>query len=211
MLRGWPAAVAIAVLVGGSAPANERLMSPADLKAQAPATYRAKFETTKGDFVIEVTRAWAPVGADRFYNLVDNDFFDGVAFFRVVDGFMVQFGIHGDPNVSKHWRTARIPDDPVVESNTRGTISYAKPAAPDSRTTQVFINYVDNSRLDSMGFAPFGKVIEGLNVVDSLHKGYGERPSANQERIQNEGNDYLKIAFPGLDYVKKATIVRAAP
>jgi peptidyl-prolyl cis-trans isomerase A (cyclophilin A) len=209
MLRRLPAVGLVAVFLVGAVLADEALMQPSALAAKAPDTFQAKFETAKGSFVIEVQRAWAPLGADRFYNLVDSGFYDGVAFFRVVEGFVVQFGIHGDPKVAGVWKTARIADDPVVESNKRGMVTYAKPNRPNSRTTQVFINFADNSRLDSMGFAPFGKVVEGMEVVDSLHKSYGERAAANQDRIQTEGNDYLKVAFPELDYVKKATIVRA--
>lgn len=179
-------------------------------EVQAPDVYQAKFETSKGDFVIEVHREWAPRGADRFYNLVKYGFFDDVRFFRAIEGFMVQFGIHGDPQVMDKWRDANIQDDPVVQSNKRGFITFAT-SGPDSRSTQVFINFADNSNLDSMGFAPFGKVIEGMDVVDSLHTGYGEGApqgrGPDQGRIQYEGNEYLKRDFPKLDYVKKATIV----
>jgi cyclophilin family peptidyl-prolyl cis-trans isomerase len=132
-----------------------------------------RFETSKGAFVVEVTRAWAPRGADRFYNLVRAGYYDDVAFFRVIEGFMVQFGIHGDPRANAVWREARIPDDPVAQSNRRGMVTYAM-AGPDTRTTQLFINFRDNKGLDGQGFAPFGAVVEGLAVVDSLYSGYGE-------------------------------------
>jgi peptidyl-prolyl cis-trans isomerase A (cyclophilin A) len=189
------------------------LLNPQDpaLNQKAPATFKAKFETNKGNFVVEVTRDWAPVGADRFYNLVKYGFFDDGRFFRVISGFMVQFGIHGDPKVSAVWRDNRITDDPVKQSNTRGLVSFAT-SGPNSRTSQLFINYGDNSRLDKMGFSPFGRVIEGMEVVDQLHAGYGEGApqgkGPNQARIQQEGNDYLNRDFPRLDYIKKATIIQ---
>ncbi|HEU5018245.1 MAG TPA: peptidylprolyl isomerase [Pseudolabrys sp.] len=187
------------------------LSNPASLTEEAPPTYKAKFDTSKGTFVIEVHRAWAPRGADRFYNLVKNGFYDNVRFFRVLSGFMAQFGINGDPALMAKWRVARIPDDPVKESNTRGTVSFAT-AGPGTRTTQVFINYGDNSSLDRMGFAPFGKVVSGMKVVDALYAGYGEgAPQGNgpdQSRIQTEGNTYLARDFKRLDYVKKASIER---
>jgi peptidyl-prolyl cis-trans isomerase A (cyclophilin A) len=187
------------------------LSNPASLTEKAPAVYKAKFDTSKGTFVIEVHRAWAPRGADRFYNLVKNGFYDNVRFFRVLSGFMAQFGINGDPALMAKWRVARIPDDPVKESNTRGTVSFAT-AGPGTRTTQVFINYGDNSSLDRMGFAPFGKVVSGMKIVDALYAGYGEGApqgsGPDQNRIQTEGNAYLTRDFKKLDYVKKATIER---
>ncbi|MFO0984546.1 MAG: peptidylprolyl isomerase, partial [Planctomycetota bacterium] len=158
----------------------------------------------------EITRDWAPKGADRFYNLVKNGYFDDVAFFRCIKGFMVQFGINGDPKVNAAWQKARITDDPVKESNKPGYISFAT-SGPDSRTTQVFINYGDNARLDAMGFAPFGKVSEGMDVVEKLNGEYGEGAprgkGPDQGRVQGEGNDYLKKSFPNLDWVKTARIV----
>ena len=197
----------------GSAPAaaNAALLKPSAATATAPATYKVKMATTKGDFVIEVHRDWAPLGADRFYNLVKLGYFNDVAFFRVVKGFMVQFGIHGDPAVNRAWRGADIKDDPTgKQSNTRGMVTFAT-AGPNTRTTQIFINYGDNSRLDSMGFAPFGKVVEGMKVVDAIEGMYGEgAPQGRgpaQDRIQSEGNAYLKADFPKLDYIKSATIV----
>ena len=202
--------IAILLAVTAAAPAmSQGLMNPAALNAPAPATYKAKFDTSKGAFEIEVHRDWAPAGADRFYNLVKNGFFDNARFFRVVSGFMVQFGIHGDPNVSAQWRQARINDDPVKQSNGRGMVTFAT-AGPNTRTTQVFINFADNARLDGMGFAPFGQVVSGMNVVDSLYSGYGEgAPSGrgpDQGRMQQEGNAYLMKDFGKLDYIKKATI-----
>jgi len=190
--------------------ANAALLDPSKLNEKAPDTFRARFETTKGDFVIEVHREWAPHGADRFYNLVKNGFYDDVAFFRAIENFMVQFGIHGDPQVAAKWRNATIPDDEVKQSNTRGMVSFAT-SGPNSRTTQIFINYRDNSSLDRMGFSPFGRVVEGMDVVDSLHKGYGEGAprgrGPSQALIQQRGNAYLRSDFPELDWVKKATIV----
>jgi len=161
-----------------------------------------------------VHRDWAPQGADRFYELVNSGYFDGVRFFRVLPGFMAQFGIHGDPKVSAKWRNQNIPDDPVLKSNTRGMLSYAT-AGPGTRTTQVFINFGDNRMLDPQGFAPFGQVIEGMAVVDKLYAAYGEGAprgrGPDQGRIQAEGNAYLERDFPKLDYVKKATVVTPAP
>jgi len=203
-------AFALALSVG-PAVAQSALENPAGLREQAPATYKARFDTTKGVFVIEVTRAWAPKGADRFYNLVKNGFYDNVRFFRVVSGFMVQFGINGDPGIMARWRTAQISDDPVSQSNTRGMITFAM-AGPNTRTSQVFINFGDNSQLDKMGFSPFGRVLSGMNVVDAINAEYGEGAprgrGPDQSRIQNEGNTYLSKDFPRMDYVKKATIER---
>ena len=187
------------------------LYDPSRATEQAPDRFRVRFETTRGPFVVEVTRAWAPRGADRFYNLVRAGYYDDVAFFRVIEGFMVQFGIHGDPRVNAAWRAARIPDDPVTQSNRRGTVTYAM-AGPDTRTTQLFINFKDNAGLDSQGFAPFGRVIEGMAVVDSLYSGYGEGAprgmGPDQGRAQAEGNAYLRGSFPRLDLVKTARVVK---
>ena len=164
----------------------------------------------KGDFVIEVHRDWAPRGADRFYNLVRSGYYDGVRFFRVISGFMAQFGIHGDPQVSAAWRDQRIADDPVRRTNLRGMVSFAT-AGPGTRTTQVFINYGSNDRLDAMGFAPFGQVVEGMDVVERLYAAYGEGAprgrGPDQGRLQAQGNAYLERDFGKLDYVRRATIV----
>ena len=200
----------VGVVSAGGQAGPAALKNPAALKEQAPATFRANFDTSSGVFVVEVRRAWAPHGADRFYNLVKNGFFDEARFFRVISGFMVQFGIHADPAVSAVWRNARIPVDPVVESNRRGYITYAMAGSPDTRTTQVFINFRDNAGLDKQGFAPFGQVISGMDVVDKLYADYGEgAPSGkgpNQGQIQAEGNAFLIKSFPNLSYVKKATV-----
>ncbi len=167
-------------------------------------TYQVQFETSGGTFVVEVHRSWAPLGADRVRELVTSGFYDGCRFFRVVPGFMVQFGINGDPATSAMWSTRRIADDPVLESNLRGYVTFAT-AGPGTRTTQLFINYADNSRLDSMGFAPFGMVTSGMDVVDAINAEYGEMPM--QGRIQSEGNAYLMASFPNLDYIIHATIL----
>lgn len=189
---------------------NPALLGPAKLTAQAPATFDVKFTTTQGEFTVRVTREWSPQGADRFYNLVSHGFYNGVHFFRVVPGFVVQFGISAHPEVSAVWREARIEDDPVKQSNLPGFITYAM-GGPNTRTTQVYINLADNSRLDERGFSPFGQVIEGMDVVEKLHSGYGEgAPRGSgpaQERIQKEGAAYLDKEFPALDKVIAATIV----
>jgi cyclophilin family peptidyl-prolyl cis-trans isomerase len=180
------------------------LLDPSKASAKAPETFKAKFTTTKGDIVIEVHRAWAPNGADRFYNLVKMGFFDDTRFFRAVAHFMVQFGINGDPAVNAKWQEQGIPDDPVKQSNKRGFVTFAQRPTPGSRTTQVFINYGDNSRLDN-SFAPFGEVIQGMEIVDSFNTQYGEAP--NQGLIQSRGNAYLDSTFPNLDGVKHAAIM----
>ena len=170
----------------------------------APERYQIRFETSAGVFVVDVTRAWAPRGADRMYNLVRQGFFDGTRFFRVVPGFVVQFGLSGDPAVSARWRDATIADDAVTQSNARGTLTFAT-AGPNTRTTQLFINYADNRRLDGMGFAPLGVVVEGMEVVDRIYAGYGESP--DQGLIESRGNEYLASQFPRLDSIARATIV----
>lgn len=185
------------------------LTNPAALNAQAPAVYKVNFDTSKGAFVIEVHRDWAPHGADRFYNLVKNGFYDGARFFRVISGFMVQFGINGNPSISARWQNANIPDDPVTQGNQPGYITFAT-RGPNTRTTQVFINFGNNRGLDSQGFAPFGRVISGMPVVNALYSGYGEGApqgqGPSQGLIQSQGNPYLIKQFPKLDYIKKATI-----
>ena len=177
--------------------------------SEAPDDYTVELDTTKGAIVIDVHRAWAPKGADRFHELVENGYFNDVAFFRVIGGFMAQVGISGDPALNAEWREKRIPDDPVKASNTRGTVTFAT-SGPDSRTTQFFINFGDNSRLDGMGFAPFGKV-KDMAPVDALYDGYGEGAPRGrgpaQGRIQTEGNAYLKKDFPKLDYIKSARVI----
>jgi len=177
---------------------------------QAPDIFRVKFQTSKGDVVIEVTREWAPLGADRFYNLADNGFYDGCKFFRVIDGFMAQFGINGDPKVSAVWRDQRIKDDPNTQSNSRGRVTFAM-GGPDTRTSQLFISFGDNSFLDTQGFSPFGEIVEGMDVVDELYADYGEGAprgrGPEQGRVQHEGNAYLEAEFPELDSIISARVV----
>jgi peptidyl-prolyl cis-trans isomerase A (cyclophilin A) len=188
--------------------AAPNLLNPSTLKARAPEMFRVRFNTTKGDVILEITRALAPLGADRFYNLVRAGFFTNCTFFRVVPGFMVQFGISPRPDVARVWENANIADDPVKQSNKRGMITFAT-AGPNTRTTQLFINYADNAPLDGQGFAPFGQVVEGMDVVDKIYSGYGEQP--NQGRLQTEGKAYTDKSFPMLDKIVSATIVPAAP
>jgi len=173
--------------------------------AEAPAQFKVRFETSKGPFVLEIHRQWAPNGVDRFYELIQSGYYDEARFFRVVPNFVVQWGIHKDPKISQEWRQKPIKDDSVKQSNREGYITYAK-SGPNTRTTQLFINLADNSSsLDSTGFAPFGRVIEGMNVVQNLYSGYGQTPQQNL--IQTQGNAYLESKFPKLDYIKSAKVV----
>jgi peptidyl-prolyl cis-trans isomerase A (cyclophilin A) len=183
------------------------LLHPSQLTAKAPDTFDVKFTTTKGDFVVHVTRSWAPIGADRFYNLVKHGFFTDATFFRVVPGFIIQFGLSANPAVNRVWQPATIKDDPVTQSNKPGTITFAT-AGPNTRTTQLFINFGDNKFLDGQGFSPFGTVTSGMEVVQSLYSGYGEKP--DQGAIQSQGKAYLDKNFPNLDTIKSATIVTPA-
>lgn len=206
-----PAAKAEAKTEAGAS-AIPSFSDPSKLTEKAPERFQALFDTTKGKFTVEVTRSLSPNGADRFYNLVRSGYFKDIAFFRVISGFMCQFGIHGDPSVSAKWREAAIPDDPVKGSNTRGAITFAM-AGPNTRTTQLFINFGDNTNLDGMKFSPFGKVISGMDVVDKINSEYGEGAprgrGPDQRRIQMEGNAYLKKDFPNLDYIHSVTLVPA--
>jgi peptidyl-prolyl cis-trans isomerase A (cyclophilin A) len=188
-----------------NAPAAADLSDPSKLKEKAPDTFKVKFDTTKGAFTVEVTRSLAPNGADRFYNLVKAGYFKDIAFFRVIPGFMAQFGMNGDPKLTAIWNHANIQDDPVKGSNTRGTITFAQTQMPNSRSAQFFINFGDNSRLDGDRFAPFGKVTEGMDVVDKINSEYREAP--NQGAIEAMGNEYLKKNFPNLDYIKSAKLL----
>jgi peptidyl-prolyl cis-trans isomerase A (cyclophilin A) len=201
------AAFAIAVLSGcggGKEAAREEASA-----RPIPDSYRVVFDTSKGPFVVEVTKAWAPEGAERFYRLIEQKFYDDARFFRVLPNFVAQFGINGDPKVAARWRNLTIADDPVKESNKRGTLSYAM-AGPNTRTTQVFINLADNERLDKSGFAPFGKVVEGMDVVDRFFAVYRDGPpngtGPDQALIETRGNSYLETNFPRLDYIKTARI-----
>jgi cyclophilin family peptidyl-prolyl cis-trans isomerase len=186
-----------------------KLRNPAQMKDTAPAVYKAKFDTSAGEFVIEVHRDWAPKEADRFYNLVKYGFFDDCRFFRVIPNFMVQWGINGNPAVTTAWRNATITDDPVKQSNKRGYVSFAQANAPNTRSTQVFINFTDrNTFLDhsGQGFAPFGQVVTGMDVVDKLYSAYAEQAQNQFQKIETQGNAFLTANFPKLDYIKKATI-----
>jgi peptidyl-prolyl cis-trans isomerase A (cyclophilin A) len=190
---------------------NPALLDPSLATERAPDLYKVKMETTAGELVIEVHRDWAPRGADRFYNLVKIGYFDDVAFYRVLSGFMAQVGMHGDPRVSAAWLNANIQDDPVKKSNTRAMVTFAMGGQPNTRSAQIFINYGDNSYLDKSGFAPFGQVVEGFESAEALYSGYGEGApqgrGPSQTRIYRSGNDYLKGEFPKLDYIVKTTIV----
>lgn len=173
----------------------------------APAVFRVRFETSKGPFVVEAHRDWAPIGVDRFYQLVTSGYYDGNRFFRVMPGFIVQFGMHGDPAVGAKWEKLTIQDDPVTHSNARGTVTFAKQNMPNTRSTHIFVNYGDNKFLDEMAFAPFGTVVSGMNVVDKINAQYGESPE--QGRISAEGNAYLEKEFPKLDFIRSARVVDA--
>src|SRR5262245_29451894 len=194
----------LSVACRSSAQDTSGLRNPAALTEQAPATFSAAFDTSKGRFVMEVHRDWAPRGADRFYNLIKSGFFTDVRFFRVIGGQLAQFGMHGDPAVQEAWRDAVIDDDPVRHGNTRGSVSFAS-RGPNTRTTQLFINLRDNTAYDRLGFAPFAEVVSGMDVVDRLYSEYEERPE--QPLIDEEGNAYLKREFPNLDYVQQAVLV----
>jgi peptidyl-prolyl cis-trans isomerase A (cyclophilin A) len=208
--KGAAASKGSAATKGAAKPAatNPALLNPAALKAKAPDIFKAQFTTTKGDFIVEVHRDWAPIGADRFYNLVKNGFYNDAGFFRVIPGFMVQFGLNAKPAVNKAWQNASIKDDPVRVGNKRGNIVFAAQQIPNSRTTQVFINFKENSFLDTQGFAAFGTVIDGMDVVDRIYSGYGDTP--DQGSISSEGKAYLDKNFPKLDSVKTARILPGA-
>ncbi len=189
-----------------SAPANAALLSPEMANEKAPETFKAKLVTTKGEMIVQVTRAWSPNGADRFYNLVKVGYYDNTAFFRVINGFMAQIGIHGDPAVNAKWQPARIQDDPNNgQSNKPGFVTFAKTGSPNSRTTQIFFNFGDNGNLDAQNFTPFGRVVEGTAVLGALNHQYGD--SADQGAFQSMGNAYIKSAMPNIDYIKTARIV----
>ena len=206
------AALACLMLAGCSSSTEskkEEAKGVATANQQAPATYKVKLATSKGEVVIEVTRDWAPVGADHFYTLVKTGFYDGARFFRVRPGFVVQFGIAADPKNNRLWSSGNLQDDPVKESNTKGMVTYAT-AGPNTRTTQIFINLADNKRLDGQGFAPFGKVVAGMEAVESFYSAYGEMAPGGQgpdsDQIESLGNAYLESKFPRLDSIVKATV-----
>ncbi len=205
MTRVLTAFALAAVLAAPSmAAAQGSLKDPASLNEKAPATYKVRLDTSAGPVVIQVTRDWAPLGADRFYNLVKNGFYDNVRFFRVIPGFMAQGGMNGDPAIQKVWGRANFPDDTVKQSNKRGYVTFAKTGAPNSRSTQFFINYGDNSNLDPQGFAPFGQVTTGMDVVGKFAD-YGKNVP-DQGMITAEVNAYLQKDYPKLTVIKKATI-----
>jgi peptidyl-prolyl cis-trans isomerase A (cyclophilin A) len=186
---------------------SKALLAPKKLTEKAPGTYKVKFDTTRGVFTVIVTRAWAPLGADRFYNLVKHHFYDNAAFFRVVPNFVVQFGISPNAAVSAAWKHTEIKDDPVAQTNKRGSITFAT-AGPNTRTTQIFINLKDNARLDGMGFSPFGVVDgNGMNVVEMMYEGYGDNAGPDQDQLEKQGDPYLKKGWPKLDYIKSATVI----
>jgi peptidyl-prolyl cis-trans isomerase A (cyclophilin A) len=186
---------------------DAKLLAPEKANEKAPDKFKVKFKTTKGDFVVQATREWSPNGVDRLYNLVKIGFFNDIALFRVVDGFVVQFGIHGHPKVADAWKAANIKDEPVKEGNKKGRLVFAK-AGPDTRTTQMFVNFKDNPNLDKMGFPAIAEVTEGMNVIESFYNGYGGDPSNRQDEITTKGNRWLRKEYPKLDYIKSAEIVK---
>ncbi len=215
-MRDQPRAgvVAVATLFAATLLAGqsnlEKLKDPTQLTEHAPDLFQARFETSQGTFVIAVEREWAPLAADRFYNLVKNGFYNDTRFFRVLDGFMAQFGLHADPTVQSAWRSANLKDEPVKKSNTRGFVSFARESSPNSRYTMIFVNYKDNSYLDADGFAPFGQVVSGMEILDRLYSGYGRQNIPDQRRILRDGNAYLAAEYPKLDFVKTAMIATGA-
>lgn len=200
----WTAALCLALAGCSPKKAEETPTAKTPLAETAPATFRVNVDTSRGGFILEITRADAPLGADRFYNLVKSGFYDGARFFRVVPNFVAQFGLAADPKVTKSW-DIRFPDDPVVKHNERGTLTFAT-AGPNTRTTQMFINLKDNLPLDAQGFSPIGKVVSGMDVVDGFYAEYGEQPQ--QPNIENQGNAYLEKEFPKLDFIKTARIAQ---
>jgi peptidyl-prolyl cis-trans isomerase A (cyclophilin A) len=191
-----------------SAKPSAALMNPALAKATAPAVYKVQFVTSKGNVVIEIHRDWAPNGADRFYNLTKAGYFDGTAFFRVVPDFIVQWGMHPNPVVNKVWANANIKDDKVTQSNKKGYVTFAATGAPNSRSTQLFINFKDNAGLDAQGFAPIGEVVEGMDLIEKVYSGYGQNP--DQGQIAEQGKAYLELKFPQLDIIKTAKVLPGA-
>lgn len=208
---GTPAPAGAPAAPAKAAPPSAALLNPASWKAKAPDLFRVKFTTTHGDFVVEVHRDWAPLGADRLYNLVKAKFFTESAFYRYSPGFIVQFGVAANPAVTKAWSTAQIKDDPVKESNKKGTLTFAM-GGPNTRSTDFFINLKDNAPLDGMGFSPLGTVTEGMDIVEGLYSGYGEMKEMNgagpsQTLLMNQGKPYLDKNFPKLDSIKSATVI----
>jgi peptidyl-prolyl cis-trans isomerase A (cyclophilin A) len=202
-MRRFLVVLACAALAGCSSSGQETKKAETKSAGPVPDVFKVDFDTSKGPVVIEVHRDWAPLGADRFYELVKSGYFDGGRFFRVVPGFVVQFGIAGEPANTAKWKDKNLTDDPVKQSNTAGMVTFAT-AGPNTRTTQLFINLADNARLDGLGFAPFGKVLSGMDAVQGITSQYGEQPV--QPLIEQQGNVYLQKEFPQLDYIKKATV-----
>ena len=175
----------------------------------APAEFKVRLETSKGPIVIQLHRDWSPNGVDRFFQLVEEGYYSDVRFFRVVPRFVVQFGMHGDPATNAKWSAQQIQDDPVKQTNKRGTVTFAKAMSPNSRTTQIFINLTDNAAsLDPQGFAPIGTVVEGMSVIDGLYSGYGDEPTYKQGEIAAGGNVFLKASYPKLDFIRSAKVVK---
>jgi peptidyl-prolyl cis-trans isomerase A (cyclophilin A) len=193
---------------GAAGPFDKALLTPSALTAKAPAEFDVKFTTNVGDFTVHVTRAWAPNGADRFYNLVKHHFYDGAGFYRAIAGFMAQWGISAIPEVDRVWENATIKDDPVRRSNTRGMITYAQTPEVNSRSTQLFINYIDNSRLDKDRFAPFGEVTSGMDVVDKINSSY---QNLDPDKISKGGKAYLEKNFPNMTFIKTTTLIAPEP
>jgi len=202
-------AISAALLLAGCSGSSQQPQSQSQAQAHAPDLYKVNLDTSKGAVVIEVHRDWAPMGADRFYELVKSGYYDGVRFFRVLPGFMAQFGIAADPKLTAKWKDANLQDDPAKQSNTRGMVTFAT-AGPNTRTTQMFINTANNTFLDSQGFSPIGQVVSGIEVVDKFYNGYGEGAprgrGPDQPQIEQQGNAYLEKDFPQLDYINKATV-----
>ncbi len=198
-------ALTLAACSGAQDKTSDKTSEKAPASERAPDVYKVDFDTSRGPFTVEITRDLAPNGADRLYNLVKAKYYDGARFFRVVPGFMVQWGVAADPDVTAKWNKP-IPDDPVRTSNARGMITFAAMSSPNSRSTQLFINYADNGRLDALGFAPLGKVVSGMENVDQIYSGDGERP--DQMQLTELGNAYVEKAFPNLDYIKTARIAQ---
>jgi peptidyl-prolyl cis-trans isomerase A (cyclophilin A) len=203
-------AAALLALAGcSSSNESKKEAAPAAMNEKTPDVFNVRLDTSKGPVVIEVHRDWAPAGADHFYSLVKTGYYDGNRFFRVVRNFVVQFGVGGDVGANRLWSNAYLPDDPVKQSNVRGAVTYAQ-GGPHSRSTQLFINLKDNKTLDKQGFAPIGKVVSGMDVVERFYGAYGEMPPRGQgpdpSRIASEGNGYLDAGFPRLDYINKAVV-----
>jgi peptidyl-prolyl cis-trans isomerase A (cyclophilin A) len=217
MKPGQISVIGAACLLACAAATVPATKKPLPKAPPIPAEYKVKLETTKGDVIIQVHHDWSPIGADHFYQLVTKGYYDNNAFFRAIKGFVVQFGMNGDPKVTARWNNTPIKDDPHNKTpNKAGTVTFAQTSMPDSRTTHIFINLNDNAdALDAMGFTPFGEVIAGMDNVNNLYMGYGDAPPTgsgpDQEALTHGGNAYLQKGFPSLDYIKKATVIDPPP